>query len=348
MLLDIKALDCCYPNQTVIHQLSLALAQGDLAALIGPSGCGKTTLLRAIAGFVNACSGSIQLNGTIISAPHVHLAPEKRQIGMVFQDYALFPHLTVEQNIAFGLRTSTSQRNSKARVAELLSLTDLTLLAKRYPHELSGGQQQRVALARALAPEPALILLDEPFSNLDVELREKLCPEVRNILKQTGASAIMVTHDQQEAFNFAEYVGVLHQGHLLQWDSPYNIYHKPCSLTVANFIGHARTVQGEIVNPFSIQTALGTFQQPKALTFQTGTRMRLLLRPDDVIPATSLNQGIKARLLHKAFKGNQTLYTLSVDEELELISYFPSHYDHSVGEEVYIEIKPTHLIMFPS
>lgn len=219
----------------VVQNLSLCLEKGHIGCLLGASGCGKTTVLRAIAGFEPLRTGSICLGETVLSEVGAQIEPEHRHVGMMFQDYALFPHLDVEKNIGFGLRRWDKQRR-KQRVAELLSLAGLEGSAQRYPHELSGGQQQRVALARALAPEPELLLLDEPFSNLDVDTRERLAFEVRDILKKTGHTAILVTHNQAEAFAIADRIGVMQEGVIAQWDTPYGLHHQPANRFVADFI----------------------------------------------------------------------------------------------------------------
>lgn len=219
----------------VVQSLSLSLERGGIGCLLGASGCGKTTVLRAIAGFEPLRSGSICLGDVCLSSTNGQIEPEHRHVGMMFQDYALFPHLTVAKNIAFGLRKWDKARRSQ-RVNELLALTGLEGSAQRYPHELSGGQQQRVALARALAPEPDLLLLDEPFSNLDVDTRERLAFEVRDILKQTGHTAILVTHNQAEAFAIADRIGVMRDGKIVQWDTPHGLHNNPASDFVAEFI----------------------------------------------------------------------------------------------------------------
>ena len=208
-LLELKNISHAYGSHAVVSDLSCSLGQGTIGCLLGPSGCGKTTVLRAIAGFEQVSQGEIHLNGAVVSSPGRHVAPEQRRIGMVFQDYALFPHLSVADNIRFGLRQA-SDAERRARVEELLVTVGLAGAGGKYPHELSGGQQQRVALARALAPQPHLLLLDEPFSNLDVDLRERLSLEVRDILKQVGITAVLVTHDQHEAFAAADEIGIMH------------------------------------------------------------------------------------------------------------------------------------------
>ena len=221
--------------QEVICHLNLQLKQGEIGCLLGASGCGKTTVLRAIAGFEPLRSGEIHLNQRLLSSVTQQIKPEQRNVGMMFQDYALFPHLTVAKNIDFGLRRWQKPEREQ-RVAEMLALIDLEHCADRYPHELSGGQQQRIALARALAPKPSLLLLDEPFSNLDVDTRERLAFEVREILQKTGLTAILVTHNQAEAFAIADRIGVMDQGRIVQWASPYTLHHQPVNQFVADFI----------------------------------------------------------------------------------------------------------------
>ncbi len=219
----------------VVHDLNLALQRGHIGCLLGPSGCGTTTILRAIAGFEPLRAGSIRLGGKELSTPQHMIEPQERQVGMMFQDYALFPHLNVEGNVGFGLRRWDKHKRV-ARVRELLELVGLQDAAHRFPHELSGGQQQRVALARALAPEPELLLLDEPFSNLDVDTRERLAFEVRDILKKTGHTALLVTHNQAEAFAIADRIGIMDRGRIIQWDTPYALHHAPASPFVADFV----------------------------------------------------------------------------------------------------------------
>ena len=219
----------------VVNHLSLGLEKGHIGCLLGASGCGKTTVLRAIAGFEPLRTGTIHLGPVLLSSVDFQVEPQDRHVGMMFQDYALFPHLTIEKNIGFGLRSWDKDKRA-ARVRDMLDLVSLADVAKRYPHELSGGQQQRVALARALAPEPELLLLDEPFSNLDVDTRERLAFEVRDILKDTGHTALLVTHNQAEAFAIADRIGVMEKGVIVQWDTPYGLHNQPASAFVADFV----------------------------------------------------------------------------------------------------------------
>ncbi|WP_368641900.1 ABC transporter ATP-binding protein [Castellaniella ginsengisoli] len=219
----------------VLRDLSLSLEAGQIACLLGASGCGKTSVLRAIAGFEPLDGGSIRLDGRLLSGEGVRIEPEHRRVGMMFQDYALFPHLDVAANVGFGLRRlDAAERNRRVRA--LLNLVGLTGQEARRPHELSGGQQQRVALARALAPEPELLLLDEPFSNLDVDARERLAFELRDLLKAAGRTALVVTHNQAEAFAVADRIGILREGRLAQWDTPYGMHHHPATPEIAAFI----------------------------------------------------------------------------------------------------------------
>lgn len=339
-----------YGKQTIVDGVDFRLQAGQIACLLGPSGCGKTTLLRCIAGFEEIAGGEIRLHGETVSRAGQGVPPEKRRIGMVFQDYALFPHLTVEQNVGFGLpKTDTEAR--QLRVRQLLATVGLGGQGDKYPHELSGGQQQRVALARALAPRPALILLDEPFSNLDVGLRERLSIEVREILKREGSTAIMVTHDQHEAFAMADEIGVMHNGRIQQWDSPYNLYHRPANRFVADFIGQGVLVSGTVGDGNSVRMELGTLisDTPVACNESCtqcgdGCKVDILLRPDDVVHDDA--SAVQAEVLHKAFRGADILYTLRLSSGTEVLSLVPSHHNHALGEKIGIRLDADHVIAF--
>ena len=343
LLLSLRNLGCGYRGQAVVSDLNLHLNAGDIGCLLGPSGCGKTTTLRAIAGFESVQQGEISLAGEVISRAGFTLAPEKRRVGMVFQDYALFPHLSVAQNVAFAIR----QHPQREQIThELLELVKLETLGQRYPHELSGGQQQRVALARALAPDPQLLLLDEPFSNLDGELRRKLSQEVREILKARGISAILVTHDQQEAFAVSDHVGVFNEGRLQQWDTPYNLYHEPLTPFVASFIGQGYFIRGQLLSPDTVQTELGVIRGNRAYQWPTGSAVDVLLRPDDIVYAPGSE--LQARIVGKTFLGAATLYRLQLATGSLLESIFPSHADLEPGSHVGIRIAADHLVVFPA
>ena len=349
MFLQVSQLTVRYAARALaaVQNVSLALRAGEVGVLIGPSGCGKTTLLRAIAGLEPVSQGSIELSGETVSAPGRHLPVEKRRIGMVFQDYALFPHLTVGANVAFGLDHLPSGARS-ARVAETLDLVGLGGMDGRRPHELSGGQQQRVALARALAPQPRLLLLDEPFSNLDEDLRERLAHEVRAILKSAGITALMVTHDQLEAFAMGDHIGIMHQGTLHQWADAYSLYHRPATRFVANFIGHgvfARAETRVVGQQVLLATPLGELSHPldpDAFTL-TGP-VDLLLRADDIVHDDAAP--VKAEILRKAFRGSEFLYTLRLSSGETVLAHVPSHHNHAVGEWIGIRPELDHWVSF--
>ena len=342
--LVLKNIVCRYDDRAVVRGLSLRVNTAQLVCLLGPSGCGKTTVLRAIAGFHNLTDGEILISGRSVSHRGFTLPPEQRRLGMVFQDHALFPHLTVARNVGFGVR-SRSPSAKQAIVDEVLDLVGLQRVAGRYPHELSGGQQQRVALARALAPRPDLILLDEPFSNLDIELRERLGGEVRDILKRHGTTAILVTHDQHEAFALGDQVGVISEGRLLQWDTPYNLYHEPCCRFVADFIGQGVLLPGMLLQPDTVETEIGIIQGNRAYNWGKGARIDVLLRPDDIVPDPQ--SPLQAMVTHKAFKGAEILYSLRLPSGGKVLSLFPSHANHGIGEHVGIRVQADHLVAFP-
>src|SRR4029450_13118312 len=261
-----------------VDRLSLQVAEGEIVALLGPSGCGKTTTLRLIAGLETADAGTITLRGHVVTGPGRAVPPEERGIGIVFQDYALFPHLTVEDNVGFGLPRAARQ-GRRARTADVVALVGLAGFESRYPHELSGGQQQRVATARALAPAPTLLLLDEPFSNLDADLRAQMRDEVQGVLQATKTTAIFVTHDQEEAFTIADEVGVLSQGRLEQLGPPETIYHHPATPFVAEFVGAADFLPG-LVTSAGVLTEIGVFDNVERRL--PGEKVRVMIRPDDV------------------------------------------------------------------
>ncbi|MGF1547811.1 MAG: ABC transporter ATP-binding protein [Thiotrichales bacterium] len=342
-LLQLDRVAVSYGENNVVSGISLTLEQNAIGCLLGPSGCGKTTVLRAIAGFEPVSGGMILVDGGRLSDLFDVVPPEQRRIGMVFQDFALFPHLTIADNIAFGLR-GQSGRVQRDRVAYLLKLIGLPDYGQRYPHELSGGQQQRVALARALAPRPHLLLLDEPFSSMDIELRETLAREVRRILKEEGLSAILVTHDQFEAFAMADRIGVMNGGRLEQWDSAYNLYHRPTNRFVASFIGQGVLVSGTIVNPRRVDTALGVLEGDLPSDCKIGCQVDLLVRPDDVLHDDT--SALRARVVEKAFRGSEFLYTLALQTGDRVLCLAPSHHDHAAGESIGIRLELDHLVVF--
>ncbi|MDI1341387.1 ABC transporter ATP-binding protein [Polaromonas sp.] len=351
MFLELSNLVVHYAGRSrpAVGGVSLGLRTGEIGVLIGPSGCGKTTLLRAVAGLERAQAGSISLAQEIVSSGKHHVPAEERRIGMVFQDYALFPHLDAGHNVAFGL-THLKPAERQQRVSEVLEMVGLDKAQKRYPHELSGGQQQRVALARALAPRPRLLLLDEPFSNLDVDLRERLAHEVRGILKLAGATALFVTHDQLEAFAIGDRIGVMHEGQLHQWDEAYELYHRPATRFVAEFIGHGVFTHAQLTQQdhnVVLHTALGDLSDvlecPLPSAYPDGI-CDVLLRADDIVHDDAAP--VKAKILRKAFRGSEFLYTLQLQSGETVMAHVPSHHDHALGEWIGIRAEVDHVVTF--
>ena len=343
-LLRVQELTLSYNGNAIVEQLSFTLAAGQIACLLGASGSGKTTVLRAIAGFEPVRAGEIVLAGDCISSANTHRPAHLRRIGMVFQDHALFPHLTVAENIGFGLQEQSRAARQQI-IAEMLALVGLNDLDERYPHELSGGQQQRVALARALAPSPQLLLLDEPFANLDVELRERLGLEVRQLLKARNVAAILVTHDQHEAFAIADEIGVLHNGRLSQWATPYQLYHEPNNRYVAGFVGEGVLVPGKVVRRDWVEIELGCVNAGLPIACAIGDAVEVLLRPDDILHDDGST--LTAKVVAKAFRGAEFLYTLELPSGQRVLSLVPSHHNHAIGEAIGIRLELDHAISFP-
>ena len=350
-MLEITGLSHAYGNLPVVRGLSFRLSRGTIACLLGPSGCGKTTVLRCIAGFEQFGAGEIRLGGRLVSSTTVQVPPEQRRIGMVFQDYALFPHLNVARNVAFGLR-ELARDEQQQRVAECLAAVGLAGQGGKYPHELSGGQQQRVAIARAIATRPDLLLLDEPFSNLDVDLRERLSLELREIIKRFGITAVLVTHDQQEAFAIGDEVGIMHEGTIQQWDSAYNLYHRPANRFVADFIGQGVFLPGTVISTREVDIELGSLRVETPLACARGCdecgkgcRLEVLLRPDDVVHDDS--SALTAEVLAKAFRGANILYTLRLASGSRILALVPSHHNHAIGEMIGIRLAVDHVVTFP-
>lgn len=325
----------------VIEDLSFQVGYKEVFAILGPSGCGKTTTLRLIAGFEQPDAGEISLNGQIVASPSHWLPPEKRGVGIVFQDYALFPHLSVEQNVAFGLRSFPSHQRDRI-VGTMLELVGMAQYARRYPHELSGGQQQRVALARSLAPCPVVLLLDEPFSNLDADMRTQMRQEVQRILKQAETTTILVTHDQEEAFILADRVALLNAGQLEQVGTPEAIYHHPATRFVAGFVGEADFLDGRITGG-TVETEVGRFPYQGPLA--PDTSVSIMLRPDDVdlVP----DPKGEAIVVQRHFRGSENLYTIELASGQLLHSSQPSTVVVPVGQAVRVRAAPTHVVAFP-
>jgi iron(III) transport system ATP-binding protein len=329
----------------VLQQVSLQVETGAMVCLLGPSGCGKTTLLRLIAGFEEPDAGAIYLSKGLVSQPGLVVPPERRQIGMVFQEYALFPHMTVGQNIQFGLFRWTAAR-CRTRLADMLQLVGLEGMAKRYPHELSGGQQQRVALARALAPNPQLLLLDEPFSNLDVTLRQQLREEVQAILAQAGITTMLVTHDREEALSLADTLAVIDYGRIVQCAAPDEVVQRPRTRFVAKFLALGHFLGGEIGDN-GVVTEMGMVPlTPEWLLPPDCRQVDLLIRPECVRLCDN-QQGTPVRIVHTGFRGTRRLYVLRLPSGTTLQGLFPRDVSLQPGDQVRVTLRPTDLVVFP-
>jgi iron(III) transport system ATP-binding protein len=332
----------------VVRDLNLNIQSGEFLSLLGPSGSGKTTTLMMLAGFESPTSGEIFLAGK----PITKTPPHKRNFGMVFQNYALFPHMTIADNVAYPLSVrKVAKPEREARVKKALDMVHLGGKGDRFPGQLSGGQQQRVALARALAPDPELLLLDEPFSSLDVELRSRLATELRDILKARGITAILVTHDQQEAFAIADEIGVMEGGRLLQWDNAYNLYHRPVSRFVADFVGQGVFLPGRLRNDSEVELELGVLRSEfpfangdRCPRCTTGSQVDVLLRPDDLVHDDAAP--LRAEVLAKSFRGADFLYTLRLASGRRVLSLVPSHHNHAIGEHIGIRLDADHVVAF--
>ena len=343
MRLELQQVSAGYGNADVLRSVTFDLASGVIGCLLGPSGCGKTTLLRCVAGFEPVRSGQIIADAAVLSGPGFTVAPELRSFGLVFQDHALFPHLTVLQNVSFGLHRLPANRRAQ-RAAEVLEAVGLDASADAYPHEISGGQQQRVALARAVAPRPRLLMLDEPFSSLDADLRLRLSGELRGFLKASGTTALMVTHDQKEAFAIADEIGVLRDGVLEQWDSAFNLYHEPATRFVADFVGRGTFVQGVVLSGNEVEIEIGIVRGSLTRAYAPGSKVDVLLRPDDIQHDDS--SALTATVSHKAFRGADILYTLSLPSGIRVFSLVPSHHNHDVGSKIGIRLAADHIVAF--
>lgn len=344
-MLSLNNVSVAYQQRVAVQDVSFELGAGQIGCLLGPSGCGKTSLLRAVAGFEKIADGQISLRNQLVSAKHSHLEPEKRRVAVVFQDYALFPHLTVAQNIAFGLHKQSSEQK-RQRVNELLMLVGLIGYNSRYPHALSGGQQQRVSLARAMAAKPDLLLLDEPFSSLDAELRDELAKELRAILKHENTTALMVTHDQNEAFAMADVIGVMNKGRLLQWTDAYALYHRPANRFVATFVGDGVFLSATVNENNKLNSGLGVFPISPTSGFKQGDKVVFLVRPDDIIHDDESET--LAKVVDRSFQGSHILYQLELQHigHAKVLCLALSHHDHQLNEMIGIRLDLEHLILF--
>ncbi len=340
-VLELREVSCAYdPGRPAVQHISLSASEGEILCLLGPSGCGKTTILRAIAGFEPVQAGHIFLSGQLVSSPSQMTPTEERRVGMVFQEYALFPHLRVQDNIAFGLR-DLSRGERRTRVQEMLRLVGLEGFERRYPHELSGGQQQRVALARALVQHPVVLLLDEPFSNLDPDMAGRMRQELHELLRRTKTTTVLVTHDHDEAFAMADRIAVLNQGRLEQFDTPEAIYHVPQTPFVADFVGQADFVPGTVEQGM-VHTELGEF--PNTLDCEEGATVVVMIRPDDIhlVPT----KGASSRVVSRQFRGSENLYAVRLPSGQIVHSSQGSTSVYQEGTAVELRVLASHTVLF--
>ncbi|MEH6731994.1 MAG: ABC transporter ATP-binding protein [Pseudoalteromonas distincta] len=337
-----------YNGTKVIHDLDLTVGKDEIVCLLGASGCGKTTTLKAIAGLIEAKQGSIFIDGKLVSDEQSFVSPEHRNIGMMFQDYALFPHLTVANNIAFGLG-NMSKAQKQQRVDEMLKLVHLIGCADRFPHQLSGGQQQRVAIARALAYKPSLLLLDEPFSNIDTQVRFELIADIRRIIKATQVSAVFVTHSKEEAFAFSDTLAIMHRGKIEQQGTPEQLFASPCSKEVAEFLGQGIYLSAEVLTATEYKTSFGLVESYVESKHNVSAGL-IYVRPHQ-IELVADNQSDKfskrATIISRRFIGSAYVYSLVIDEqEIEVAAQYGQSFENN--DQVIIKIKPHTVNFFES
>lgn len=340
--LQISNLHCSYEGVEILTGLDLSLAQNEILCLLGPSGCGKTTTLKLVAGLLTPSQGNIEVSGKLVDSDKFNLAPEQRNVGMIFQDYALFPHLTVTDNVLFGIRKLAKTEQAKT-VSYVLDLVNLTDFADRFPHQLSGGQQQRVAIARALASSPALLLLDEPFSNIDSQVRHHLIEEMRELLKSHNMSAIFVTHSKEEAFAFADRLAVFNQGRIEQIGTPTELYNRPASRFVAGFLGLVNYIDATVIDSLHVKTELGLVASTKAIEHAVGSRLQLAVRPQNLTLQVS-EQGLGI-ITQQQFLGMNCQCTVQITgQDTPLTILVPQPMD--INQQVSISIIPHELVLF--
>jgi len=342
MKLEIEDVSLSIEGTLILDNLSLNIDEHEIISLIGPSASGKSSLLRIIAGFENISSGKVKLNGLTVDDRSTIVQPQNRNVGIIFQDLALFPHLSCKDNILFGI-TNYSADHKRQRLDRLCNLLDITSIKDKFPHEISGGQQQRIAIARALAPGPEILLLDEPFSALDEELKETLMHDVKNLLKEEKITTIVITHNIKEAFQLSDKIAFLDNKKIIQFDTAYNLYHKPYTKEIANFCGIGSFINGTVIDSNHVSTILGNLFGDTS-KFKVGSNVSVMIRPDDIIHDDDSPQS--AKVLEKIFFGSDFLYKLELTEGEKIFCYTPSHHNHAINEVIGIKPVIDHLILF--
>ena len=340
--LNLQSVKIVLDSKVILDDVNLKIDTGDIVSLMGSSASGKTSLVRSIAGFHNISSGLIQIDDQIVDDSIRRSDVAMRNVGVIFQDLALFPHLTVRENICFGLNNidSTQQQNRAKKLEDLLSIENIT---NRYPNQISGGQQQRVAIARAIAPKPNLLLLDEPFSALDYELKDNLMNDIMKLIKSENITAILITHSAEEAFKMSDKIAFISNNTITQFANPYDMYHRPNSKEIANFFGISSYITAKITDSSHINCILGDFVG-MVDQYNKDDKVELLIRPDDIIHDD--NSLFSAKVTEKTFRGSDFLYKLELKDGQNIFCYAPSHHNHQVNEVIGIKLDLDHLVIF--
>ena len=340
--LNLQSVKIALESKVILDDVNLKIDTGEIVSLMGSSASGKTSLIRSIAGFHNISSGTIQIDGQVVDDSIRRSDVAMRNVGVIFQDLALFPHLTVRENICFGLNNidSTQQQNRAKKLEDLLSIENIT---NRYPNQISGGQQQRVAIARAIAPKPNLLLLDEPFSALDYELKDNLMNDIMKLIKSENITAILITHSAEEAFKMSDKIAFISNNTITQFANPYDMYHRPNSKEIANFFGISSYITAKITDSSHINCILGDFVG-MVDQYNKDDKVELLIRPDDIIHDD--NSLFSAKVTEKTFRGSDFLYKLELKDGQNIFCYAPSHHNHQVNEVIGIKLDLDHLVIF--
>ena len=340
--LNLQSVIISLDSKVILDDVNLKIDTGEIVSLMGSSASGKTSLIRSIAGFHNISSGTIQIDGQVVDDSIRRSDVAMRNVGVIFQDLALFPHLTVRENICFGLNNidSTQQQHRAKKLEDLLDIENIT---NRYPNQISGGQQQRVAIARAIAPKPNLLLLDEPFSALDYELKDNLMNDIMKLIKSENITAILITHSAEEAFKMSDKIAFISNNTITQFANPYDIYHRPASKEIANFFGISSYIKAKITDSSHINCILGDFVG-MVDQYNKDAKVDLLIRPDDIIHDD--DSLFSAKVTEKTFRGSDFLYELELKDGQKIFCYAPSHHNHQVNEVIGIKLDLDHLVIF--